>query len=132
MTIIYDGISSIRRLTFEVARKYYLTAVMSNCTYNGSTFLSVADLFILENSIHNEIDSISSLQFRGIGASMVRGDTNSLTLGVSATFYNNTADLDETPAITLRNAIDNALSNIPNLVYSELRIETNIIQFSTN
>ena len=105
---------------------------MSNCTYNGSTFLSVSDLFTLEDDIHGEIDQISNLEFRGVGSTMVRGDTNSLTIGVSAGFYNNTADLDETPAINLRNAIDNALSNIPNLVYSELRIETNLVQFSTH
>jgi hypothetical protein len=129
--IIYDGVSVTRRLTFEIGRRYYLTIVMSNCSYNGSTFLTVDDLFTLENSIHNEIDNVSDLQFRGIGSTMVRGDTNSLTLGVSASYYNTTADIDGTPAITLRNAIDSALSNIPSLVYSELRVETNLIQHTT-
>jgi len=128
MAITYDGISATRNFVFEIGRRYYLTTLMSNCIYNGSTFLTVSDLFTLENNIHTQIDTVANLDFRGIGANMVRGNTNSLTLGISASYYNATADLDGTPAINLRIAIDNVLSNIPSLVYSELRIETTLIQ----
>jgi len=104
----------------------YLTVNLSNCTYNGSSFLTSENLFALEKMIHNEFDQISELEFRGIGASMVRGNTNSLTLGVAAGYYNSEQSLADTSSEFLRAAIRHAITVIGNLTFSEIRIETTL------
>ena len=104
---------------------HYLTISLSNCIYNGNVFL--ADIEVLEALIQTEFEAISNLEFRGVGCSMVRGDTDSLTIGISASFYTNKANVIESEALTLRNAANNAISNISNLTVAELRVEsTNI------
>ena len=131
MTINYNDSSSTRLLKYKVGRWYYLTVVLSNCVYNGSTWVGVSNLFTLESALHDAFNTISNLHFRGIGTNLVRGVTNSITIGISAGFYNTTADLDSTPAITLRSSILGALSGVSGLVYSQVRVETNMIQLAS-
>lgn len=111
----------------SVKEFYYLTIVLSNCMYNGSAFLSDSSLFALETTIRNAILSIKEFEFRGVGCSMVRGNVNSLTLGVSAGYFDNKQNLTDTSATLLRTKIRDALTNIQGLVYSEIRIETVIV-----
>jgi len=103
---------------------YYLTIILSNCMYNGSAFLADTNLFALESTIRTSLLNIQSFEFRGVGCSMVRGNTNSLTLGVSAGFYNTQQNLNNTASEQLRVKIQNALTSIQGLVFSEIRIET--------
>ena len=92
--------------------------------YGGTAFLSDTALFNLETIIRNSLLSIKNFEFRGVGCSMVRGNTNSLTLGVSAGYFNNQQNLTDTNANLLRTQIRNALTSIQGLVFSEIRIET--------
>jgi len=103
---------------------YYLTIVLSNCMYNGSAFLSDTNMFALETTIRNSLTNIHNLEFRGVGCSMVRGNTNSLTIGVAAGYFNNKQNLSINDANQLRVQIRNILTNIQGLVFSEIRIET--------
>ena len=108
----------------SVKEFFYLTIILSNCMYNGSAFLSDTNLFALETTIRTSLLNIKDFEFRGVGCSMVRGNTNSLTLGVSAGFYNKQQNLNDATANLMRVKIQNALTNIQGLMFSEIRVET--------
>ena len=103
---------------------YYLTIILSNCMFNGSAFLNDVNLFALETTIRNSLLNILNFEFRGVGCSMVRGNTNSLTLGISAGFYDKKQNLNDSSTEYLRIKIQNALTSIQGLVFSEISIET--------
>jgi len=104
---------------------HFLLINLSNCVYNGNVFDN--DVETLESLIQTELDTISNLEFRGVGCSMVRGDTDSLTLGAPAAYYNSTANLTESESLSLRSAVVTAMTNITGLTISEIRIETTLI-----
>ena len=108
---------------FSANQFYYMTVVLSNCTYNGSVFLTDTNLFALEKTLRDGFSNVLGLDFRGIGSSMVRGSVNSLTLGFAAGYYNQKQHLQYNNASDLNFAIKSALSNIPGLGFSELRTE---------
>jgi hypothetical protein len=108
----------------SVKNFYYMTIILSNCMYGGSAFLSDNAMFDLETIIRNSMEAVTDLEFRGVGCSMVRGSTNSLTLGISAGYFNRKQNLINDESNLLRTKIRNALTNIQGLVFSELRIET--------
>lgn len=126
---VYNSTSSTRAINFEKGLFHYLTIMLSNCSYNGNVF--VDDISGLEGLIQTQFDLISNLEFRGVGCSMVRGYTDSLTIGISAGYYSSTANLTESEALALRVAANNAISNISGLVVSEVRVESTLIQRST-
>jgi hypothetical protein len=126
---VYDSESVVRQIDFDPALFHYLTVVLSNCTYNGNVF--VADMQGLEALIQAEFESITNLEFRGVGCSMMRGNTDSLTLGISAGYYSTEANLTESEALSLRVASNDAISNVSGLAVSEVRVETTLRQQST-
>ena len=128
-TFVYNSTSSSRQIAFEKGLFHYLTVVLSNCTYNGNVFDDSVET--LESAIQAQFVLISNLEMRGVGCSMVRGDTDSLTLGVAAGFYSSKANLTEAEALTLRAAINSAITAVSGLVVSEVRVETTLIQEST-
>ena len=125
----YDSHSSVRGFDFTKGKFHYLTIVLSNSAESGNVFLS--NIETLQASIQTEFEKISNLEFRGVGCSMVRGDTDSLTLGISAGYYSTSANLTESEATSLRTASLTAVNNVSNLTVSEIRVETNLIQEST-
>ena len=104
---------------------HFLLINLSNCVYNGNVFDNNVEA--LEALIQTELDGISNLEFRGVGCSMVRGDTDSLTIGAPAAYYNSTANLTESEALSLRSAVLTAVTNISGLTVAEIRIETTLI-----
>jgi hypothetical protein len=106
----------------------HLTVMLSNCTYNGNVFDD--DVEDLEALIQIEFEEISNLEMRGVGCSMVRGDTDSLTIGIAAGFYTASvkAKLDSIEALNLRTAINSAITGVSGLVVSEVRAESTLIQ----
>jgi len=126
---IYNNDSSTRGITFDIGLFHYLTIVLSNCTYNGNVFVN--NLENVEALLQTEFENISNLKFRGVGSSMVRGQTDSLTLGISAGYYSDVANLTESEALSLRVAANSAISNVSGLTVSEVRVESTLIQEST-
>jgi len=126
---VYDKNSVTRSIGFTKGRFHYLTIILSNCTLSGGVF--VDPVATLEADIRTEFALITNLELRGIGCSMVRGDTDSLTLGISAGYYSTTANLTEANALALRTASVTAAGNVANLVVSEVRIESSLLQEST-
>ena len=129
MAITYNTDSSTRPFGFTKGKYHYLTIVLSNSVYSGNVF--IADIEGLEADIRTEMDTIANLEFRGVGCSMVRGDTDSLTLGVSAAYFSSSANLTSAEALSLRTSVNTAISNITGLVVSEVRVESTLIQQST-
>jgi len=130
-TFTYDSESTTRSIGFQKGTFHYLTINLSNSALNGNVF--VPDLATLEADIQTEFENIANLEFRGVGCSMVRGNTDSLTLGVVAGYYtlSETANLTEAEATSLRVASNSAISNISGLTVSEVRVESTLIQRST-
>jgi len=126
---IYDSTSTTRSLNFQVGLFHYLTIMLSNSSYNGNVFLN--NIEDLEALIQTQFGFISDLEFRGVGCSMLRGETDSLTLGISAGYYSDIANLTEAEALALRLASNDAISNIEGLTVSEVRVESTLIQEST-
>jgi len=102
---------------------HYLTVTLSNCTWNGSVFLTEENLFSLEDLLRAKFVAIENLEFRGVGASMVRGNTNSLTLGIAAGYFYQKQNLDDFNASELRTQIRSSIAEAGNLAFSEIRIE---------
>jgi len=123
---VYNAHSSVRQFNYDKGMFHYLTIVLSNCIYNGSVYL--ANVEDLEAAIHDQFILISNLDFRGVGCSMMRGDTDSLTLGISAGYYSDLANLNSTEAMSLRIASNEAISNIEGLTVSEVRVESTLKQ----
>jgi hypothetical protein len=128
-TFVYQSESSVRQIDFDPGLFHYLTIVLSNCSYNGNVFVS--DMTSLEEAIHDEFINITNLEFRGVGCSMMRGNTDSLTLGIAAGYYSSEANLTESDALSLRVAANDAISNVSGLTVSEVRVETTLRQQST-
>ena len=126
---VYDSNSDIRQISFDPGEFHYLTIMLSNCTYNGNVFVS--DIESLEDLVQVEFENITNLEFRGVGCSMMRGNTDSLTLGISAGYYSSQTKLSENDALSLRVAVNDAISNISGLAVSEVRVETTLKQIST-
>jgi len=126
---LYDADAQNRDFNWERGKFHYLTIVLSNCLYNGNVF--IADMASLESLVQDEFENITNLEFRGVGCSMVRGETDSLTIGVSAGFYADSANLTESEALSLRVASNTAITNISGLTVSEVRVESTLIQRST-
>ena len=128
-TFVYESSSSVRNFQFDPGEFHYLTIVLSNCIYNGNVFIqSMEDL---EGLIQTEFVKISNLEFRGVGCSMMRGNTDSLTLGIAAGYYSSETNLTESDALSLRIAVNNAITNVSGLVVSEVRVESTLRQVST-
>jgi hypothetical protein len=123
---VYDSNSSVNYFDYNKGRFHYLTIVLSNCIYNGSVF--IADIENLESTISTQFKNITNLEFRGVGCSMMRGDTDSLTIGVSAGYYSDLANLTALEATSLRVASNNAISNVSGLTVSEVRVESTLQQ----
>ena len=123
---VYNSTSVSRDITFRTGTFHYLTIVLSNCSYNGNVFDNQIEN--LETTIITEFKNISNLEFRGCGCSMVRGDTDSLTLGIAAGYYSNLQDLTQSEALSLRSAVNEAITNISGLTVSEVRVECTLIQ----
>jgi hypothetical protein len=128
-TFIYDSQSAVREIKFDPGLFHYLTIVLSNCLYNGNVFITTIE--DLESLIQTEFEKISNLEFRGVGCSMMRGNTDSLTLGISAGYYSTETNLTESEALSLRSAANDAVSNISGLTVSEVRVESTLRQQST-
>jgi hypothetical protein len=128
-SFVYNSESVVRKIGFDPALFHYLTIVLSNCTYNGNVFVS--DMESLEALIQSEFENITNLEFRGVGCSMMRGNTDSLTLGISAGYYSSETNLTEEDALSLRVASNDAISNISGYVVSEVRVESTLRQQST-
>jgi hypothetical protein len=111
-----------------MSRFFYLTIQLSNCTYNGSTFLTDESLFALESSIRNGFAEISNLDFRGVGANVVKGSTNSLTLGIAAGYFGSQQDLTNLEVENLRINVRSAMVTISGLTFSEIRIEVVLLE----
>jgi hypothetical protein len=123
---IYNAKSNTNQITYDSGSFHYLLIMLSNCSYNGNSF--VADIENLESLIQIEFGRISNLEFRGVGCSMMRGNTDSLTLGISAGYYDTTANLTALEAQALRLASNDAISNVSGLFVSEVRVETTLRQ----
>jgi hypothetical protein len=122
----YNANSNTRSLTYDSGKFHYLTVVLSNCLYNGSSFVSnVEDV---EAVIVTEFKKIENLEFRGVGCSMMRGSTDSLTLGVAAGYCSDLANLTAAEALTLRVAVNEAITNVSSLTVSEVRVESTLKQ----
>jgi len=126
---VYNSDSVVRKMEFDPGLFHYLTIVLSNCTYNGSVF--VTDMESLEALIHAEFEKISDLEFRGVGCSMMRGHVDSLTLGIAAGYYSTETNLTESEALSLRSASNDAVSGVSGLSVSEVRVESTLRQQST-
>jgi len=124
----YTAQSNTQDINFDTGTFHYLTIVLSNCTYNGNVF--VENIEDIEALIATEFRNISNLEFRGVGCSMVRGDTDSLTLGVAAGYYSSKQDLTQSEALNLRAAVNSAITAIDGLAVSEVRVESTLIQES--
>ena len=128
-SFVYNANSTVRSINFYKGTFHYLTIVLSNSALSGNVFL--ANIETLEADIQTEFEKISDLEFRGVGCSMVRGNTDSLTLGISAGYYSLEANLTAAEALSLRVAANDAISNVANLTVSEVRVESTLIQRST-
>lgn len=129
-TFVYDSESTVNKIQFDPALFHYLTIVLSNCVYNGNVFIS--DMPSLEALIHDQFILITNLEFRGVGCSMMRGNTDSLTLGIAAGYYSSETNLTEAQALSLRVASNNAISHVTgSLIVSEVRVESTLRQQST-
>jgi hypothetical protein len=124
--LVYDSESSTRQFSYNKGMFHYLTIVLSNCIYNGSVFL--ANVEDLEELLRTQFSYITNLEFRGVGCSMMRGTTDSLTLGISAGYYSELANLTALEAMSLRVASNEALSNVSGLTVSEVRVESTLKQ----
>ena len=129
--ITYGSAASTRSIEFQKGLYYYLTIVLSNSALSGNVFLATIE--DLEADLQTEFAAITNLELRGVGCSMVRGTTDSLTLGISASYFtaSTTADLTEAEATSLRTSALTAVGNVTGLTVSEIRVETNLIQQST-
>ena len=125
----YNTNSNTQQFIFKEGKVYYLSITMANCTYNGSVW--VTDLSTLSNDLRVNLVAIPNLEFRGVGSNMVRGNHNSLTIGVGASYYSGLQDLTQTEAIQLRTQIRNAVLITAGLSFSEILIETAFVQSST-
>ena len=125
----YQQNSEVRDVKYKRGLFHYLTISLSNCTYNGNVF--VADMASLESLIKTEFALITNLELRGVGCSMMRGNTDSLTIGIAAGYYDSVANLTETEALSLRVASNDAVSNVSGLFVSEVRVESTLRQQST-
>ena len=123
-TFIYNGQTSSNGYF------HYLTIVLSNCSFNGNVFID--EIEELEGLIRSQFVLISNLEFRGVGCSMVRGDTDSLTLGIAAGYYSTEANLTEAEALSLRVASNDAISEIDGLTVSEVRVESTLVQVAAS
>lgn len=132
ITFVYDADSTTRSITFQKGTFHYLTIVLSNSALSGNVFVST--IKTLEADLRTEFVKITNLELRGVGCSMVRGNTDSLTIGISAGYFTASvvANLTETEATSLRVAANSAISSVPNLTVSEVRVESTLIQQSTN
>jgi hypothetical protein len=124
--LMYDSESLARKFNYAKGMFHYLTIVLSNCMYNGSAFVENVD--DLEAAIHDKFIYISNLDFRGVGCSMMHGSTDSLTLGISAGYYSDLANLNALEAMSLRVASNDAITNIEGLTVSEVRVESTLKQ----
>ena len=121
--------SSTRSFEFDKGEEYYLSVQLYGCTYSGSSWVS--DLSQLAADLRSEFDDIANLEFRGVGANMVRGDQNALTIGIGASIYSSTENLTQNQAVQLRTAVRNAVLNVSGLSFSEIRVDTAFVQSST-
>ena len=128
-SFVYNATSTVREFQYQKGTFHYLTIVLSNCLYNGNVF--IVDMQSLEQAIHAEFLNITNLEFRGVGCSMMRGNTDSLTLGIAAGYYSDVDNLTESEALSLRVAANDAVSNVSSLTVSEVRVESTLIQKST-
>ena len=128
-TFVYNSTSAVRAINFDKALFNYLTIVLSNCAYSGNVFVST--IYDLEVAIQTEFKKITNLEFRGVGCSMLRGNTDSLTIGVSAGYYDTKTNLTEAEALALRVASNEAITNVDSLTVSEVRVESTLIQRTT-
>lgn len=128
-TFVYNSESNTRSFDFQNATFHYLTIMLSNCSYNGSVFVYLIEE--VEQAIEASFKNITNLEFRGVGCSMVRGNTDSLTLGVAAGYYSNEADLTSTEALSLRTAATEAITSVSGLTVSEVRVESTLKQLSS-
>jgi hypothetical protein len=126
---LYTSDSQSQVIDYDPGLFHYLTIMLSNCTYSGNVF--IVDMEGLEALIQAEFENISNLEFRGVGCSMMRGNTDSLTLGISAGYYSTQTNLTESEALSLRVASNDAISNISGFVVSEVRVESTLRQQST-
>jgi hypothetical protein len=123
---VYDASSSVRSFDYNKGMFNYLTIVLSNCIYNGTVY--VANVEDLEAAIYDEFVKIVNLEFRGVGCSMMRGNTDSLTLGISAGYSSELTSLTSLEVMSLRVASSKALTNVSGLTVSELRVESTLKQ----
>jgi len=129
-TFVYNAESTVRKIGFDPGLFHYMTIVLSNCMYNnGNVFLAAVE--DLEALIQIEFEKITNLEFRGVGCSMMRGNTDSLTLGISAGYYDSETNLTEAEALSLRTAANDAIFAISDFTVSEVRVESTLRQQST-
>jgi len=121
--------SNTNRIQFSKGNVYYLSVMISDAVYQGSVWVS--DLSQLCEDLRDEFNSIANLEFRGVGVNMVRGNHNSLTLGIGASVYSSTENLTQTQAVLLRTQVRNAVLNVSGLSFSEIRVDTAFVQSST-
>ena len=104
--------------------KYFLTIHISNCLYNGTAYLEDADRLIISNDFSNYFREIEGIDFRGVGFTTVRGNHQSLNIGIGGAFYNSKESISRTEMFSLRAKVRKILNDcIKYLSYSEVRIE---------
>lgn len=125
----YDTQTIVESFDYEVGRYFDLIIDMWNCTWNSSSWVS--DVGAMQASIRSSFDSITNLTFKGIGVNMPRGDTNNLFIGVSASYWSENNDLDQSDAVALRQQVVTTINNISELTVTEVRVSITLIQWST-
>jgi len=104
--------------------KYFLTIHISNCLYNGTSYLEDSDRLVLSSEFSKFFRDIPGIEFRGVGFTIVRGNHNSLNIGMGGAFYNNKENITRTEMFSLRAKVRKILNDyIRDLSFSEVRIE---------
>lgn len=104
--------------------KYFLTIHISNCLYNGTSYLEDSDRIVLSNELSNYFKQIREIEFRGVGFTTVRGNHNSLNVGIGGAFYNSKENITRSEMFSLRAKVRKILNDyVKGLAFSEVRIE---------
>lgn len=98
-----------------------LTVVLSNCLSGGTAWTSMSSDMIY--NLKQQLKNVSGLEFKEVNSNTVRGEHNSFTLILTSVIYDWTIKHSKEKSSELLEYIRNAVNQVTELNYSEIRIE---------
>jgi hypothetical protein len=98
-----------------------LNVILSNCLNGGTGWNQIATDLV--QHLYEEMQNVEGLDFKKINSNTVRGGHNGFTIILSGVFYQLKQSLNFDSASNLLEYVRNAANKIPELTYSEIRIE---------